>query len=111
MSVGRVTRGILSVAGFATAASTAAYLVSRPRATALPDPHAFRIAQLEKRLADLERGRPPVLAPVPVAVRPAPVEKPYAVTHYETLASQVAQQREIAELQRRLAAIERYPRA
>lgn len=108
MSVGRVARGMLSLAGFATAASTAAYLAARPRPIALPDPQALRLAQLEKRLADLERGRPPAATSVPVVVRPAEMHKPYAVTHYEALASQVAHERQIAELQRRLAAIEGY---
>lgn len=118
MPVGRVARGMLSLAGIATAASTAAYLASRPRPPAVPDPHSARFARLEQRLAQLERGDTPVRfgalsVPVP-ASRPEAgerVHKPYTVTHYEALANQVAHERQIAELKRRLAAIEGYPRA
>ena len=119
MPVGRVARGMLSLAGIATAASTAAYLVSRPRPPAASDPHSARFAQLERRLAQLEQGEPvrlgalSVLAPAP-APRPdagGRAHKPYTVTHYEALASQVAHERQIAELKRRLAAIEGYPHA
>jgi hypothetical protein len=109
MSVGRVARSMLSLAGFATAASTAAYLATRPRPVGLPDPQAFRMAQLEKRLADLEHRRPPATGDERVTASSL-VHKPYAVTHYETLASQVAHERQIAELQRRLAAVEGYAR-
>jgi len=119
MPVGRVARGMLSLAGIATAASTAAYLASRPRPPAVADPHSARFAQLERRLAQLERDAPAqfgalsVLSPAP-APRPDAgerVHKPYTVTHYEALANQVAHERQIDELKRRLAAIEGYPRA
>jgi hypothetical protein len=117
MPVGRVARGMLSLAGIATAASTAAYLASRPRPPAVPDPHSARFAQLERRLTQLERGAPvryrtaPVLAPAPRPDAGERGHKPYTVTHYEALANQVAHERQIAELKRRLAAIEGYPRA
>jgi hypothetical protein len=115
MPVGRVARGMLSLAGIATAASTAAYLASRPRPPAVPDPQAVRLAQLERRLSQLERHGPARIgAPVAQASRSGAagaVHKPYTVTHYEALANQVAHERQIAELKRRLAAIEGYPHA
>ncbi len=115
MPVGRVARGMLSLAGIATAASTAAYLASRPRALALPDPHSVRLAQMERRLAQLESSAParavPGVALTPPTGPADPVHKPYTVTYYQTLANQVAHERQIAELKRRLAAIEGYPRA
>jgi hypothetical protein len=52
---------------------------------------------------------PPVVTSLSlvVPVGPAgPLHKPFTVTHYENLASQVAHERQIAELERRLAAIE-----
>src|SRR5262249_4450330 len=110
-------RGMLSLAGIATAASTAAYLASRPRPPAVPDPHSARFAQLERRLAQLEQGEPvrfgalSVLSPAPRPDAGERVHKPYAVTHYETMANQVSHERQIAELKRRLAAIEGYPHA
>ncbi len=48
----------------------------------------------------------PAAVPVPVHVPVGRMQKPYTVTHYENLASQVAHERQIAELERRLAAIE-----
>ncbi len=129
MPAGRVAKELISVLGTVAAVSTGAYLVTRPRPPTAPDPGARRIRELERRLAALECSgaaiapapAPPVaIVPVPL-VAPAtpaaavpepghvpvgPMHKPYTVTHYENLASQVAHERQIAELERRLAAIE-----
>ena len=105
----RAARGLLSLIGICTAASTAVYLTSRPRPAVVPvDASGRRLAELEKRLAKLETtGRGPAPVTVPLPVRVGEVHKPFAVTHYEAMASQVAHERQIAELQRRLAAVER----
>jgi hypothetical protein len=107
--VDRAARGLLSLIGICTAASTAVYLTSRPRPAVVPaDGSGRRLAELEKRLAKLETTGPgPVPVTVPLPVRVGEVHKPFAVTHYEAMASQVAHERQIAELQRRLAAVER----
>jgi hypothetical protein len=48
-----------------------------------------------------------VQRPAVAPVDPRPHDKPYTVSHYEALASQVARERQIADLDRRLSAIER----
>jgi hypothetical protein len=58
-------------------------------------------------VAPVAHAAPPDAAlPEPVHVPVGRMHKPYTVTHYENLAKQVAHERQIAELERRLAAME-----
>jgi hypothetical protein len=112
---------------------TVGYAIGRSRRSAPPE-HDGKLHALESRLAGLERDVertadevpvPPataVVAPVPgmpgvpvmrsraaslgPVVRPGQIDKPYAVTHYEALANQASRERQIAEIDRRLTAIE-----
>jgi hypothetical protein len=109
------------------------YAIGRSRRSAAAEPDG-KLHALESRLAGLERDvertadqvpAPPataVDAPVPgmpgvpvmrsrvaslgPVVRPGQIDKPYAVTHYEALANQASRERQIAEIDRRLTAIE-----
>lgn len=109
------------------------YAMGRSRRSAPPEQDG-KLHALESRLAGLERDvertadqvpAPPataVVAPVPgmprvpvmrsrtaslgPVVRPGQIDKPYAVTHYEALANQASRERQIAEIDRRLTAIE-----
>lgn len=124
-----VVRGLVASAGIVALG----YAMGRSRRSA-PEEHDGKLHALESRLAGLERDverttdqvpAPPataVVAPVPgmpgvpvmrsrvaslgPAVRPGQIDKPYAVTHYEALATQASRERQIAEIDRRLTAIE-----
>jgi hypothetical protein len=85
-----------------------------PTDSAAPPPALPTVASVGVVAPVAAPALPPIAAaPVLPTVRPVgpvgPVgqmHKPFTVTHYENLASQVAHERQIAELERRLAAIE-----
>jgi hypothetical protein len=113
---GRVLRSAALVVGL-----PAAYVAGGRRAQATEQSYLDRIAELEQRIEQLERRereREMKRAREADASRrearhlravqaPVPIDKHRVASHYEVLASQLACERQIVELEGRLAAVER----
>jgi hypothetical protein len=89
----------------------AAYLAGGRRGHATEQAQLERIAELERRIEQLESAAAAAAASEPRHLRavsgPVPVDKDRAASHYEVLASQLACERQIVELEDRLAVVER----
>jgi hypothetical protein len=98
----------------------AAYLAGERKGPSTEQDPLERIAELEQRIEQLERlQRETAAAAEASATRareprhlravsnPAPLDKDRVASHYELLASQLACERQIVELEDRLAAVER----
>jgi hypothetical protein len=123
---GRVLRSAALVVGL-----PAVYAAGGRRARATEQAHLERIAELEQRIEQLERRErdrqraderkrereQAAVGPAAAISRearhlravqaPVPIDKHRAASHYEVLASQLACERQIVELEGRLAAVER----
>ena len=85
-----------------------AYLAGRRRSVTLPPPPPGTLFDVNGRVNPLERSAGPLgPGPNPAPVPPRPVDKPLAVAHYQAMASQVAYERKMADLDVRLEAIDR----
>lgn len=82
-----------------------AYVAGRPATPTVPPVQRAASCHDERRLSQLERIAGP-LGPgsYPAPVRPRPIDKPSALAHYQAMASQVAYERQVAELDERLEA-------
>jgi hypothetical protein len=96
----------------------AAYVAGGRRGRAGEDAHLERISELEQRIEHLERLERRAKAAATEAGEPreprhlravaaTPVDKDRAASHYEVLASQLACERQIVELEGRVTAVER----
>jgi hypothetical protein len=104
---GRALKNVAIVVGL-----PAAYLAGGRRGHAAEQVQLDRIAELELRIERLESAASATAAAAePRRLRavatPVPVDKDRVASHYEVLASQLACERQIVELEDRLAAVER----
>ena len=107
---GRALRTVVLVVGL-----PAAYMAGGRRGDATERAQLERIAELEHRLERLERSAEDAASATKAreprhlraVTNPVPVDKDRVASHYEVLASQLACERQIVEIEGRLAAMER----
>jgi hypothetical protein len=100
-------RRFLAAAGVAAAAYVAGRRHQAPVPVAAGVGSFGALSEIDRRLSELERTAEAAQVPPPrAAVRAERLDKPYTVFHYETLANQVAHERQIAELHGRLREVE-----